>query len=286
MKSEKRCRSIPVKAGGGNSKSVVNALTQPTTAAIRRLRAALERHLPIVIDQNHHPIAYKTASVGLKTVGRAVGLARRHRQLDRYFNRVPPEKRCLSIGCGPTAVGGWLCTDLAPLRPSVVYLDTTKRWPMPSASFRYIACEHMIEHVPYEAGLRVISEARRVLQRGGVLRISTPNLDVIRLLPDSDDPDVQGYIRFFNRTFGSAAQRADETSPVHALNIVMHEFGHTYLYDEGTLRRMLTQSGFRQVVRCEPGVSRHPELVGADRHADAIGDTNNRISSLILEATA
>jgi ubiquinone/menaquinone biosynthesis C-methylase UbiE len=157
---------------------------------------------------------------------------------------------------------------------------------MPSASFRYIACEHMIEHVPYEAGLQVISEAHRVLQRDGVLRISTPNLDVLRLMPDSDDPDVQDYIRWFNCTFGSAAQRADQANPVHALNLVMHEFGHTYLYDEGTLRQVLTRAGFRQIVRCEPSMSRHAELVGVDRHADYIPDAANRIESLILEATA
>jgi hypothetical protein len=241
-------------------------------AANSRLAAALRRH----------PLAYGTAVLGLK----AAGLVRQRRQLDRYFNGVPPEKRCLSIGSGRDVIDGWLCTDLVPVRRGVAYLDVTRRWPMPSATLRYITCEHMIEHVPYEAGLQVISEAHRVLQRDGVLRISTPDLDVIRLLPDSDDPEIQAYIRWFNRSFGSAAQRAEEASPVHALNLMMHEFGHIYLYDEGTLREVLTQAGFRQVVRCEPGTSRHAELVGVDRHADSIGDLANRIESLILEATA
>ncbi len=144
----------------------------------------------------------------------------------------------------------------------------------------------MIEHVPYEAGLHVISEARRVLQPDGVLRISTPNLQVIRLLPDSDDPDVKEYIRWFNRKFGSPAQRAEETSPVHALNLVMHEFGHINLYDEDTLRRALTGAGFRQVIRCEPGMSSHTELAGIDRHADAVPDAVRRVEPLVLEATA
>jgi predicted SAM-dependent methyltransferase len=251
---------------------VVNASGQPTAAAIRRVGAAVRRY----------PLAYRTALLGFK----AAGLVRRPRQLDSYFNGVAPEKRCLSIGSGLNVIDGWLCTDPVPVRRATVYLDATRRWPMPSASFRYIACEHMIEHVPYEAGLQVISEAHRVLQRDGVLRISTPNLDVIRLLPDSDDPDVQGYIRWFNRSFGSAAQRADEASPVHALNLVMHEFGHVYLYDEDTLRRALTRAGFRQVVRCEPRMSRHAELIGVDLHPDQVGDLPNRVESLILEATA
>jgi predicted SAM-dependent methyltransferase len=224
---------------------------------------------------------------GLLLLGlKAAGLVRRRRQLDRYFNGTPPEQRCLSIGSGPDVIDGWLCTDLIPVKRETVYLNATKPWPMPSASFRYMACEHMIEHVPYEAGLQLIGEAHRVLQPGGVLRLTTPNLDVIRLLPDSDDPDAQGYIRWFNRTFGSATQRAEEASPVHALNLVMHEFGHTYLYDEGTLRGMLTRAGFREVLRCEPRISTHAELVGVDRHADVIPDAFNRVESLILEAIA
>lgn len=218
---------------------------------------------------------------------KAAGLIRRRRQLHRYFGAVPPEKRRLSIGSGPDLIDGWLCTDMQPVRTETVYLDATKRWPMPSASFRYIACEHMIEHVPYEAGLHVISEAHRVLQRDGVLRITTPNLDVIRRLPDSEDPDVHDYIRWFNSRFGSPAQRVeDETSPIHTLNLVMHEFGHVYLYDEGTLRRVLTRAGFKQVVRCEPKLSEHAELAGIDRHAAACPDSVNRVEPLVLEASA
>src|SRR6516225_5662634 len=147
-KSQKRDWSIPVKPGGAESKSEVNVPRQPTTAAIRRVGAALKRY----------PLAYGTAALGLK----AAGLIRRPRQLDRYFNEIPPEKRCLSIGSSLVLIDGWLCTDLVPVRRATVYLDATRRWPIPSASFRYITCEHMIEHVPYEAGLQVISEAHRV----------------------------------------------------------------------------------------------------------------------------
>ena len=249
---------------------MVNAPNQPTAAPIRqRLDPALQ----------HLRLAYGSAL-------KATGPVRRSRQIERYLTEVPAEKRRLSIGSGPDLIEGWLCTDMSPIKRETVVLDVTKRWPMPSASFRYIACEHMIEHVPYEAGLHVMSEARRVLQPDGVLRVSTPNLQVIRLLPDSHDPDVKEYIRWFNRKFGSAAQRAEETSPVHTLNLVMHEFGHTYLYDEDTLRRALTGAGFGEVIRCEPGMSSHTELAGIDRHADAVPAAVRRVEPLVLEATA
>lgn len=252
---------------------MVDAPNQPIVLAVReRIDSALQ----------HFPPLYSAVLLGFK----AAGLVRRRRRLESYLNSVPAEKRCLSIGSGPDAMDGWLCTDLVPTSRAAIYLDATRRWPLASASFRYITCEHMIEHVPYEAALRVLREVRRVLQSGGVLRISTPNLDVIRRLPDSDDSDDQDYVRWFNRTFGSAAQRAEEANPVHALNLVMHEFGHTYLYDEATLRRALTRAGFGEIVRCEPGMSRQAELAGVDRHGDHIPDAVNRVESLILEATA
>jgi predicted SAM-dependent methyltransferase len=215
------------------------------------------------------------------------GRIRRTRQLDRYCRELPPQQRCLFVGAGGMTVDGWLCSDLWPVKASTMYLDATKTWPMPSESFGYVACEHMIEHVPYDAALGVLSEAHRVLVRHGVLRVSTPNLDVIRRLPDlNDDPDVHEYVRWSNQVCGSPMERAEPDSAVHALNRAMRAWGHHYLYDEATLRKALTAVGFRDIVRCEPGQSEHPELIGIDRHATEIGETPNRVESLILEATA
>jgi predicted SAM-dependent methyltransferase len=226
------------------------------------------------------PAAHGAAVLGLQLAGRA----RRPAQLARYLRAVPPDKRKLSLGAGAMTLPGWLCTDLVPVKPSVMYLDAAKPWPVRAASFRYVLCEHMFEQVGYDVGLQVLKEVRRVLQPGGVLRLSTPDLNVIRLLPDSNDPDVQEYVRWSNRTFGSPAERDEIDSPVHALNRVMRAWGHTYIYDEDTLRRALHLSGFDHAVRCGPGESEYSELRGTDRHAALVGDIPNRVESLILEA--
>jgi hypothetical protein len=143
----------------------------------------------------------------------------------------------------------------------------------------------MIEHVSYDAGLRLLGETRRVLSQGVALRIATPNLDVIRLLPDSYDPEVEEYVRCSNRTFGSPAARAETSNPVHALNLIMRSWGHTYKCDEATLRHALGRAGLCRIVRCEPAESEHADLVDVVRHAKAVGDKYNRLESLILEAT-
>jgi predicted SAM-dependent methyltransferase len=168
----------------------------------------------------------------------------------------------------------------------MMYLDATKRWPLPSASFQYVVCEHMITQVTYDAGLAVMREARRVLLPRGVLRISTEDLDVVRRLPDSDDPEARRYIEWSNRTFGTPSQQIDASNPAHVLNRLMRSWGNTYLYDEATMRSALDRAGFVEVVRCKPDESLHPELARVDRHATLIGEVANQVESMIFEATA
>jgi predicted SAM-dependent methyltransferase len=239
--------------------------------AVQRVGHALQRV----------PAAHRAGLLALQ----CAGLIRRPRQVARYYRQVPAEKRGVFIGCGPLTLDGWLCTDVVPIRSSIVYLDATKRWPMASESVRYVVCEHMLEQVPYDAGLSVLAEAHRVLVPGGFLRISNASLDVIRLLPDTNDPEAKEYVRWSNRTFGSPSEREEVDNAAHVLNRMMRAFGHKYLYDEATLQWALARAGFRNSVRCEPGNSDHPDLVGVDLHPQLIGHVPNRIEYMIFEAT-
>jgi predicted SAM-dependent methyltransferase len=189
------------------------------------------------------------------------------------------EIRLLKIGAGRHATPGWLCTDINPRWPGVVYMDATNPWPLPSDTFAAIACEHMIEHVPHEGGQVLLRESRRTLMPGGTLRISTPNIDLVRdLLLDKE----REYAGWSNRTFGDVSEGSN---PVFTVNRMMRLWGHTFIYDEATLTADLRLAGFTKIVKCHPGESEHVELVGIDRHAEDIGEEYNRAESLILEAT-
>ena len=251
---------------------MIRAADQGQRLAVQRVGAALQRV----------PIAHRFAALTLQ----AVGKVRRRVQIRRYLNEVPPHQRVLVIGAAAMTIDGALCSDLIPVKRSVVYLDAAKRWPLPSASFQYVVCEHMIAQVTYDAGLAVLREARRVLLPRGVLRISTEDLDVVRRLPDTEDLDARRYIQWSNRTFGTPSQQMDASNPAHVLNRLMRSWGHTYLYDEATLRRALDRAGFVDVVRCKPDESLHAELARVDRHATLIGEVANRVESMILEAMA
>ncbi len=83
--------------------------------------------------------------------------------------------RKLQIGAGGNELSGWLNTDIEPTDQEA-YLDATKPFPLPDNSMSYIFSEHVIEHLSYEDGLKMLTECYRTLKRGGKIRIATPSL--------------------------------------------------------------------------------------------------------------
>jgi len=83
--------------------------------------------------------------------------------------------RRLHVGCGTEIISGWCNIDLQELPGIDLVLDVTREFPFSDAD--YIFCEHFIEHLRFDDGLRFLEGCWRSLTDGGVLRISTPNLD-------------------------------------------------------------------------------------------------------------
>ena len=58
-------------------------------------------------------------------------------------------------------------------------IDITKKFPFVSSTFDYVFSEHMIEHIKYQDGLKMLNESFRVLKPSGKIRISTPDLQFL-----------------------------------------------------------------------------------------------------------
>src|SRR4030095_11960557 len=140
--------------------------------------------------------------------------------------------RKLQLGAGENYVDGWLNTDIEP-KASGAYLDATSTYPFPSGSFHYVFAEHLIEHLPWEDGLKMLKECHRVLAPGGKIRIVTPNLSkLIYLLNDGTDVESREFVEASRRLFGWPDT---PVMPAYILNKVMHEWGHQFVYDPVTL---------------------------------------------------
>jgi len=228
------------------------------------------------------PFFWNAAALGLRSVSQP----RRAKQIEKYLES--NELRKLRFGAGRHSDKGWLSADLVPLSTKIVFMDGRKPLPLPSDSFDFVVCEHMIEHVDVLTGRRLLGEFRRILRVGGVLRIATP--DFGRLigfvsLPEPLEGDASYYVSTMNEGFSDIPEN-DRGNPIYMINRIVRDWGHRFLYNEVTLRRVLMDAGFGGVVRQSPGESEHLELVSIDRHQEETGERMNMIETLVLEAVA
>jgi len=188
-------------------------------------------------------------------------LTRRVRRVDRQlvtaYLRAYDEAK-LHIGCGCNLLDGWLNCDLYPRSSRVLHLDATRPFPFDDDWFRYVFSEHMIEHIPYSHGSFMLTECRRILQPGGRIRISTPDLSfLIDLHAQRKSPLQRDYIEWATRMFIRDAPRPDDA---FVINNFVRDWGHAFIYDEKTLRRSMEAAGFRELARCELGASEDAAL--------------------------
>lgn len=197
----------------------------------------------------------------------------------RYLAAAPEPK--LHVGGGWHRLDGWLNTDLAAL-PDVMIMDATAPYPFGAESFQYVFSEHMIEHVSYEDGGRMLRECHRSLRLGGVIRVTTPDLATVAGLYGRSLSETQErYLTWFAETFLPNTQ---PRSAAAAINAHFRMWGHQFLYDEHTLSDSLRAAGFRSVVRTRLGESAHAPLRGienVDRYPPGLLD----FESVALEAT-
>ena len=151
----------------------------------------------------------------------------------------------LHIGCGKRYLKDWVNADIKSDIADVRF-DARKVFPFDNGTCKFIYCEHLIEHLTPKEGIFFLSECKRVLTRGGVLRISTPNLDYI----------ADKYIH-----------SADRLSICNWINTAFSEWGHKYIYNKQMLRTTLQSLDFMVYQRLK-NQSAYPELRNLESRPD------------------
>jgi predicted SAM-dependent methyltransferase len=105
----------------------------------------------------------------------------------------------------------------------------------------------MIEHVPYSDGLFMLKECYRILKKNGKLRISTPDLAfLINLYSPQKSQLQQQYIEWSMRKYMLDAPYSDDT---FVINNFVRAWGHSFIYDEKSLRAAMEHAGFSEIVK-------------------------------------
>lgn len=136
---------------------------------------------------------------------------------------------------------------------SVRFANAAVRIPCAADSVAVVYSSHMIEHLDRSEARAFLTEVRRVLRPGGVVRIAAPDLS--RLVSDyiaTGDADgfVAGIHMGLDRPDGLRGwAKWAVVGPRH----------HLWMYDGESLSRLMRERGFADVAVLPPGSSRIPE---------------------------
>jgi len=152
----------------------------------------------------------------------------------------------LHLGCGPRILDGWLNIDKKKINPQVLAMELPKGLKeFDDNSVHYIYASHFLEHLEYpKKALNFVRQCYRLLIPSGVLRIVVPGIDKI----------IEAYVRndedFF--TIQETMHPSWCTTKLEHLMYALQQDGeHKYGYDFETMKKLLTQGGFSNIIKSD-----------------------------------
>ena len=179
----------------------------------------------------------------------------RQRAIRSYLASADVKK--LQLGTGGHRIEGWLNSDLY-ANLGDAQLDVTEPFPIDDGVFDYVYSEHLIEHISYPDGLRMLKESYRVLKPGGVTRVATPSLEALFNLYRTDKSELQ--LEFIRHQTDEHIDHATLYQDTFVINNMVRNWGHQFIYDDKVLRNALEQAGFVNIERLDLSESNDLEL--------------------------
>lgn len=181
----------------------------------------------------------------------------------------------LNLGSGKTTIEGWLNLDMA-----IGARILTMKLPgglkkFKDNSVRCIYTSHFLEHIEYpNTALAIVKECHRILIPGGTLRIIVPGIEKI----------IQAYSENDQAFFAIQKEMHPSwcNSKLDHLMYALQQGGeHKYGYDFETMKALLTQAGFNQIIESDHNQS-HEEILRIDYRTRT--DNHGRYLSLYVDA--
>jgi ubiquinone/menaquinone biosynthesis C-methylase UbiE len=177
----------------------------------------------------------------------------------------------LQLGAGTNVLSGWFNTDYF-ARPTVFFLDVTKKFPFTDNLFELIFSEHHIEHISYKDAQNMLAESFRVMKQGGYIKIITPNLQQYIHCYANDEvytPIIKQHTEdWVYSGFDKAINYipVDDHYKAHFINDIFLNYEHKFIYDAQALKTLIKKAGFINInVIGLPSVS-HRDFEGIETH--------------------
>ena len=155
------------------------------------------------------------------------------------------------------------------------------KFPFESNSFNKAYSEHLIEHLNVDKVQHFLEEVFRIIEPGGVLRLTCPDFDKYAKAYVNEDKT------FYDRVMANLAWKR-ETHPdltwvlrsnagAVVASILKDYFNHKWMYDYKTLESCLLEVGFSKVIRQDFQKS-------LDEECGSLDDKGREFESLYIDA--
>jgi ubiquinone/menaquinone biosynthesis C-methylase UbiE len=130
---------------------------------------------------------------------------------------------------------------------NIQWADATRRIPLPDNSAEVLYSSHMIEHLAEQQARTFLREARRVLTRGGTIRIAVPDIRKLAVAYlENQDAD-----KFVESTL--LATDSADTLGARLKFLLIGPRNHRWMYDGRSMTNLLSSEGFSEAVVLNPG---------------------------------
>lgn len=181
----------------------------------------------------------------------------------------------INLGSGPYSAKGWINYDwgLLPFLgkygltsffvslnllpksyvtkwPEIELVDIRNGLPNDDNSVDYIYCSNVLEHFRKEDMIKILSECKRVLKKGGMMRLILPDLK--KVIDNYVSSDV------FNREYLGY----DKDLYVGFLGKIKSMFirGHEWMYDKESFKDILQEIGFKEIKELSINRGKVPDI--------------------------
>jgi len=179
-----------------------------------------------------------------------------------------PDTTRLHWGCGASPVPGWINSDRDSAPGVDLCGDIRDGLALPDHSVDYVVSIHALQDLPWADIPSALRELRRVIKRGGVLRLALPDMDLA----------IAAYQRGDAAYFFILDKDAQAIGAKLVAQLIWYGSTRTPM-NWDYAREVLEAAGFQQVCRCafRATQSRYPDIVSLD---------NRERETLFVEATA
>lgn len=181
-------------------------------------------------------------------------------------------KTYLDIGCGLNTHSHFINLDYCWHTGIDVCWDLTAPLPLKSQSLQGIFSEHCLEHLPLGVADALLGECRRLLRKGGVLRLIVPDGQLYL----ENYAKYHAGLRHIEQPYQNNLVYKGINTPILSVNDVFRGHGHLFIYDFDMLRQLLEQHGFTEIKRESFGSGRDPALL--------LDTAHRAVESLYVEA--